>query len=175
MIRSAKSNESTVLTEISFAAKKYWNYPKEYFEIWKNELTISVDYLLTNDVFVFEKNSAIIGFYSIVELKNDIELSGITIAKGFWLEHMFLKPDHIGHGIGTMLFDHLQERCITRGIGELKILADPNARGFYEKMGCTYQGEYPSTIKERTTPLLHLDVKIEIRSDIFCKPNGITS
>jgi ADP-ribosylglycohydrolase len=38
------------------------------------------------------------------------------------------------------------------------ILADPNSRGFYEKMGCTYVREYPSTyeaspIKTKAFPL----------------------
>ncbi|RJQ84641.1 MAG: GNAT family N-acetyltransferase [Desulfobacteraceae bacterium] len=62
----------------------------------------------------------------------------------------------MGQGIGTKLFDHLRQRCIAKGIKELGILADPNARGFYEKMGCRYQGEHPSTIMNRTTPFWQL-------------------
>lgn len=158
MIRSGKSNEADVLTEISFASKGYWHYPEEYFKAWHNELTISSEYIEENDVLVFEKRDAIIGYYSIVELKENIEISGIKIDKGFWLEHMFIEPQHIGHGIGTLLFRHLRERCVARSITELKILADPNARGFYEKMGCIFMGEYPSTIKNRTTLLLHLQL-----------------
>ena len=157
-IRSAKSSESNILTGISFASKRYWNYPEEYFDVWKNELTILSDYILKNDVSVFENSGTIIGYYSIIELKDTIDISGLNCDMGFWLEHMFIEPPHIGQGIGSMLFKHLQKRCITKGIGELKILADPNARGFYEKMGCVYIGEYPSTIKNRTTPLLHLQL-----------------
>ncbi len=156
MIRAAKSNEADVLTEISFASKGYWNYPDEYFKIWRKELTIQSAYIVENDVFVFEDKNTIIGYYSIVEINEDIEVAGITINKGFWLEHMFIEPQHIGHGIGTLLFSHLRKRCIKNGIIELKILADPNARGFYEKRGCIYIDERPSTIENRTTPLLHL-------------------
>ena len=158
MIRSAAPNEAHVLTEISFSSKRYWNYPEEYFQVWRNELTIHSDYILKNDVFVFEKREAIIGYYSIVELKDAIKIAAITLEKGFWLQHMFIEPNHLGDGIGTLLFKHLHKRCITRGINTLKILADPNARGFYEKMGCVYQEEYPSTIKNRTTPLLHFHI-----------------
>ena len=158
IIRSAKNNEADVLTGISFASKGYWNYPEEYFEVWKNELTIHSEYIEENDVFVFEDRGAIVGYYSVVELKENIEVAGITINKGFWLEHMFIEPQHIGHGIGTLLFRHLREWCVTNGITELKILADPNARGFYEKMGCIYKEEHPSTIENRTTPLLHLQL-----------------
>ena len=148
--------EAEILTKISFRSKEYWSYPKEFYDIWSNELTITSDYINNNDVFVFEDDSTIIGYYSLVELKDDIEVSGVGIGKGFWLEHMFVDPPSIGKGIGSKLFDHLRKRCASRGINELGILADPHSRGFYEKMGCEYVGEYPSSIKNRTTPFYKL-------------------
>jgi GNAT superfamily N-acetyltransferase len=156
MIRKAKIQEAEILTKISFGSKGYWNYPKEFYDIWSNELKISSDYIQNNDVFVFDNAGEIVGYYSIVELKDDIEVLGVRISKGFWLEHMFIEPRSIGKGIGTKMFDHLRKRCTYRGIKELGILADPNSRGFYEKMGCEYKGEFPSTIKARKTPYLKL-------------------
>jgi GNAT superfamily N-acetyltransferase len=156
MIRSAKRSEAGILTKISFESKGHWGYPKAFFDLWTDELTISSDDIQNNDVFVVEKEGAIVGYYSIVELTDDIDVSGIRINKGFWLEHMFIEPSSIGKGIGTKMFDHLRDRCRSRGITELGILADPNSKGFYEKMGCEYKGEYPSSIKGRTTPLLRL-------------------
>lgn len=139
MIRSAKKEKAEILTRISYKSKGYWNYPREYFEIWNNELTISPDYIEKNEVFVFELGGAVVGYYSLVELPEDIEVFGITIGKGFWLENMFIEPENIGNGIGTKMFDHLRRRCRSRGINELGILADPNSRGFYEKNGmCVY-------------------------------------
>jgi GNAT superfamily N-acetyltransferase len=158
MIRAAKNTEAGILTKISFKSKGYWDYPKAFFDVWADELTISSNYIQNNDVFVVEKEGAIVGYYSIVELKNDIGVAGIRITKGFWLEHMFIEPSSIGKGIGTKMFDHLRERCRLRGITELGILADPNSRGFYEKMGCEYKGEYASSIKDRTTPYLQLKI-----------------
>lgn len=156
MIRPAKKEEAEILTKISYKSKRYWNYPQEYFDIWKNELTISPEYIEKNEVFVFELSAAVVGYYSLVELPEDIEVSGITIKKGFWLEHMFIEPENIGKGIGTKMFDHLNKRCLLKDMNELGILADPNSRGFYEKMGCIYICDYPSTIKYRTTPYLQL-------------------
>jgi GNAT superfamily N-acetyltransferase len=101
----------------------------------------------------------VVGYYALVDLPEDIDVSGIALSKGYWLEHMFIEPDHIGNGIGTKMFDHLRERCRIQSISELGILADPNSRGFYEKMGCVYQCEYPSTIRHRTTPYLQLKIK----------------
>jgi len=156
MIRPAVQDEAEILTQISFASKSYWNYPQEYFEIWKNELTISPSYIEKNNVFVFELGGVIAGYYSIVELSDDIEVSGIIIERGFWLEHMFIEPAHIGKGIGAGMFQHIRKMCAAKGIGQLGILSDPHSRGFYEKMGCEYVREYPSTIKNRTTPYLIL-------------------
>jgi len=159
MIRHAKPEEAAILTKISFASKRYWRYPGEFYDIWSKELTISPDYILKNDVFVVENDGVIIGYYAIVELNEDIEVSGIRISKGFWLEHMFVEPLSIGKGFGTKMFDHLRRRCTHRGINELGILADPNSRGFYEKMECEYKREHPSTIKNRTTPYLQLRIR----------------
>jgi GNAT superfamily N-acetyltransferase len=159
MIRPAEKEEAQVLTRLSFESKGYWAYPKEYYDVWKPELTITSDYIAKNDVLVFESEGAVIGYYSIVELENDIEVSGIKIDKGHWLEHMFIAPKYIGRGIGRIMFDHLRNRCEIKGIRKLGILADPNARGFYEKMGCDDRGEFPSTIAGRTTPLLVLTIK----------------
>ena len=158
MIRHAETEDAHILTAISFRSKGYWGYPEEFYEIWRGELTITSGYIQANDVFVYEHKGEVMGYYSIVELKNDLYVSGIKLEKGFWLEHMFVDPPHIETGIGTQLFTHLQERCGCRGIERLGILADPNARGFYEKMGCAYQGEYPSTIENRTTPFLVLNM-----------------
>jgi GNAT superfamily N-acetyltransferase len=156
MIRPARRGEAAVLTNLSFESKGFWRYPPAYFEIWKNELTISADYIKMNEVHVYETGRTVAGYYAIVELPEGIEISGIRLPKGFWLEHMFIDPRHIGKGIGSNLFRHLRSRCEDMGIAELGILADPNARGFYEKMGCRYVGEFPSTIKNRTTPYLIL-------------------
>jgi len=156
MIRSAKTEDSDVLTKISFASKGYWKYPKEYFEIWRNELAINENYIQGNDVFVYENYESIIGYYSIVNLEKDIEISGVPINRGIWLEHMFIDPKYIGKGIGTKLFNHMREWCVATNILKVGILADPNSKSFYEKMGCIYMREYPSTIGGRTTPFLQI-------------------
>ena len=156
MIRRALESDAAMLTALSFASKRHWGYPDAYFDRWAPELTIDEDYIRANDVLVYEDNQTIVGYYAIVELREDVMVSGVKRAKGFWLEHMFVAPRHIGRGIGRQLFAHLRQRCRVRGINVLGILSDPNARGFYARMGCRYVGEYPSTIEDRTTPFLRL-------------------
>ena len=158
MLRKAKTKDSKMLSRISYLSKSYWGYPTEYFDIWKDELTITRKYIEENTVYAYEIKNNILGYYSIVELKEDLEISKIIIRKGFWLEHMFVIPKYIGQGIGTKMFIHIREICLSKGVHQLGVLADPNAKGFYEKMGCQYQDEFPSTIPNRTTPWLVLKV-----------------
>ena len=158
MIRPAAPEEHGTLTEISFASKGVWNYPQAWFDIWESELTITPDYIEKNGVWVIETEAGIVGYYSLTVLEEEILISGIPLPAGTWLEHMFIRPEHLEKGLGRRLFDHALAQCRDLGVTRLGILADPHARGFYEKQGCTFIREYPSTIEGRTTPLLEMDV-----------------
>ncbi|TKB08347.1 GNAT family N-acetyltransferase [Desulforhopalus sp. IMCC35007] len=158
MIRPATPQDAEILTRISFASKGYWGYPESYFAIWTKELTVDASYIEKNDVMAFQQGGAVVGYYSVVTLESDLVFGETSLEKGVWLEHMFITPECIGKGIGTQLFSNLHAKCREREIPRLCILADPHARGFYEKMGCEYKREYPSSIKNRTTPLLVLMV-----------------
>jgi GNAT superfamily N-acetyltransferase len=153
-IRPAQPQEAALLTTISHRSKRYWEYPDEYFEIWKDELTVTEQYITDNSVYVALKKDVVVGYYSIVEVEEDFEVAAIRIQKGFWLDHMFIEPDNIGQNIGTTMVDHLKSIWKDQQVEEIRVLADPNARGFYEKRGFRYIREYPSTIPGRTTPLL---------------------
>ena len=153
-IRPAEVADSEKLTEISFASKRYWQYPESYMQIWKDELTLSREYIAENDVWVYERDGLSEAYYSIVRLEHDKDFDGYCLQKGYWLEHMFVNPGLIGCGIGTRLFDHIKAVYGNRSIREIYVLADPHARGFYEKMGLKYGGEFPSSIPGRTTPLM---------------------
>jgi hypothetical protein len=84
-IRQASQADCEILTEISVSSKNYWNYPKEYFEIWKDELTITAEYISNNHVFVSEENDKAIGYYSVVVLEKDLSLKEFTIERGVCL------------------------------------------------------------------------------------------
>lgn len=159
MIRPAVRADSNILTEISFASKKYWHYPEVYFEIWETELTVSAEYIEANEVFVYDSDDGIAGYYSLVELLETQAINSIEIAAGLWLEHMFIIPGKIGQGIGRQLFNHCVTHSASQKYSKLRILADPYAQPFYLKMGCQYIKEFPSSIQGRTTPYLEYLLK----------------
>ncbi|MBM7868478.1 GNAT family N-acetyltransferase [Heliobacterium gestii] len=165
LIRQALPTEGNLLTDISFLSKQYWNYPKEYFEVWKNELTITADYITENTVFVAEVDGKVVGYESVVEVKEDFRAGNVVVKKGFWLEHIFILPDYIGKGIGSKLITFIKELCREKRIPCLYIFADPYAKGFYDKIGAQYMGESPSSIAGRTVSLFTLWV-VPQHSDI---------
>jgi len=152
-IRIALPGEAGVLTEIAFAAKHTWNYPESYFEIWKDELTITKEYINNNIVFVAESDNQVVGFYSIVVIQNDFIAGNVLVKRGFWMEHLFVKPSFQNKGIGRTLMVHALSYCEENWIDEIKIFVDPNAIGFYEKMGAKFLENSLSSIEGREIPV----------------------
>jgi len=76
------------------------------------------------------------------------------------LEHMWVQPVYIGTGIGKDLFLDAMERAATMNVSEVELSADPNAAGFYERMGATRIGELDSEVdgKPRKLPRMKVDI-----------------
>ena len=156
IIKEANIRDAETLTRIAFKAKRFWNYPEEYFEIWRDELTLSSEYILKNSVFVAYENKHIIGFYSIVYNTENFYSGKVLVEKGFWLEHIFVLPDHHQNGVGKELIKHAINYSKKNGINSLKIFVDPFAEGFYKKMKATFKYMSPSSIKDREIPVYEL-------------------
>lgn len=148
IITRASAKDHRELTRISFAAKRYWNYPEEYYEIWRDELTITPEYIQVNKVYTASREGVITGFYSIMS-------SG---GKSY-LDHMFIDPHYHKQGIGTLLMQHAVKHQKETGISELTIYVDPNAAGFYDKIGAEKTGTIQSNIKNRLIPVYRMALK----------------
>lgn len=158
-IRKAGESDAGELTRISFASKRYWKYPEHYFETWRDELTISGEYIRENTVFVIEEGGGIAGFYSLLNLENDLRVNEIKMEKGVWLDHLFISPEYIGKGLGSHLMEHVRTWCISKERRVLKIMADPNSVGFYKKLGVDYIRDIPSSIPGRTLPYMEWKIR----------------
>jgi len=154
--RGGSSSDNKRLTEIAFAAKNYWNYPKEYYEIWHDEMIITEGYISNNQVYLAISKDEILGFSSVVEVNKPSYINEVYIKNGFWLDHLYIDPKYLNKGIGTKLIDYTRKYCHEKGIFELLIFSEPLARGFYEKIGAKFMYETNSSIKGRMLPVYSL-------------------
>lgn len=158
LITNASPKDHLTLTNVAFNAKRSWNYPEEYFDIWKNELTITKEYVNRNIVYNAYYRNEIAGFYSIVENKKDFYAGEVFVQKGFWMEHLFIKQKYQRLGIGILLMKHAKELCGEMKINKLFIFVDPYAEGFYRKIGAKYLYHSTSSVPGRTIPVYELRI-----------------
>jgi GNAT superfamily N-acetyltransferase len=153
MIETATPTDCTTLTEIAFSAKGHWGYPRDYMDRWSGELTITADYVTKNMVRKEVLAEGTVAFYSIVRVNTDTQVGEVSIEAGTWLDHMFVKPAFHKRGIGGRLVDDMKNLVTARRVN---IFVDPNAEGFYRKMGATLLRQSKSSIPGRLIPVYTL-------------------
>jgi GNAT superfamily N-acetyltransferase len=148
-VRRASPGDAEVLTRIAFAAKRHWGYPERWISHWSESLTITPEFVRDNEVYSAVSGVEPIGFYAITGTGRALEL-----------EHLWVSPAWIGSGMGRLLFEHALKRAALRGAKSVEIEADPNAEGFYLKMGARRVGEnvYEMEGHRRVLPLVAVDL-----------------
>lgn len=146
-IRQAKQTDAGTLTSIAHAAKRHWGYPEHWIEHWKADLTITPEFISANAVFVAIIDGSIVGCCALV-------LSD-TLSE---LEHMWIKPEYMGSGVGRALFNHATAQAARLNVRELELSADPNAEGFYQRMGAVRIGDVISEINGQPRVLPRMKV-----------------
>jgi GNAT superfamily N-acetyltransferase len=150
-ITRARAEDSDVLTEIAFAAKRHWGYPERWIQSWREILTMRPEFISANVAYAATGDGRAVGFY-VLTTEND----------GMHLDHLWIMPHAIGRGIGRALFAHAVEQAKRLGFPEIKIEADPNAEGFYQRMGAKRVGTNVTEIEgeRRELPLLDYAVPL---------------
>ena len=148
-IRRAKPEEANTLSEIAHAAKRHWKYPETWIEQWREDLTISPDFVREHEMFVAVVDTQIAGCCALVMTDGRAEI-----------EHMWIRPEYMGGGVGRALFDHARARAEESGANVLELSADPNAEGFYERMGAQRIGEVRADMdgESRVLPRMRIDL-----------------
>lgn len=152
-IQLAKQTDAQRLTQIAFAAKRTWNYPEDWIQLWEDELTITTKYILENKVWVGTVNHEVVGFCSLVYVPEDTLYGEILVGKGHWMDHLFIDPKYQHQGIGKQLWEYALTFGQENNISSLNIFVDPNAVGFYEKVGAKFVKDSPSSIPGRSLPI----------------------
>ncbi|MBI5955044.1 MAG: GNAT family N-acetyltransferase [Chloroflexi bacterium] len=148
-IERATLEQAAELTALTISAKRHWNYPEKWIQIWLPLLTVTANYIRENETWTAVQNERCIAYYS---LKND---------GGFlWLDNFWVLPEFMGQGIGRELFQHALERSRALGANTLRIESDPNAQSFYEKMGARQVGEQHTEVDGQLRVLPLMEIKL---------------
>ncbi len=151
IIRPARPEEANLLTEIACRAKAHWGYSDEQIADWKPAfLTITSDYVRQHSLWVAEYVTGQPVAFAALELG----------AAGATLEHLWVLPGCMGRGIGSRLFYHVAGRAPA-----FTFTSDPQADGFYHKLGARIIGEVESARQGRRLSLFRYDAATANRSD----------
>ena len=134
----AIKNDSKLLTETAFMSKKIWNYTDEQMSLWTNDLTITASYIEENKVFKIFDDQNYVGFFSLVPKDEFIEL-----------DHFWFLPGNTGKEFGKMSFEFIKRLAMNNNYNTLQVYSEPNADGFYSKMGGKIIQSKESKIKDR--------------------------
>ncbi len=141
-----KSNieDNEILTDITKKSKAYWGYSDEQMEKWSELLTITKEYIETNNVYKLLVNNSTVGYYSYFNL-------GENVVK---LDNLFVLPNYIRSGLGKLLMDDFIDRIKRTETQKIVLDSEPNAEMFYEKFGFTKIGQIETAIKDRYLPIM---------------------
>lgn len=149
-IRRAQPAEAPQLSALAMRSKAHWGYDEAFMEACRAELTVRPETIEAGGVFVCEcADGSIVGFCDVRPEDGLAEVYDV-----------FVDPDAMGEGAGTLLWRRLEERVAELGLGIIAVDADPNAVGYYERMGARLVGEAPSgSIPGRMLPRLEKRLK----------------
>jgi GNAT superfamily N-acetyltransferase len=160
-IRHAQGRDVAELTELMRAAKRSWGYPDEWMRAWEDMLTITANDLSRMRLCVAEGADGILGFSGFVGAGARVQL-----------EHLWIRPDQMGKGIGRSLLKHALTEAKRGGADIIVIESDPNAEAFYHRMGAVRVGEVGAAMPgapDRVLPLLEIRIG---RSDSAVPPEA---
>jgi GNAT superfamily N-acetyltransferase len=137
------------LTDLTFRSKAFWGYDPLQMEQWRDELSVSREYLEKNQAYKLMVRGRLEGFYAFVA-EGDHKIK---------LDFLFIEPRSIGLGYGSILLADLVRRSQLRVPVSVKVEADPNAVGFYLSKGFKTIGQKRTAIRDRYLPIMELIVE----------------
>lgn len=147
-IEKAQIDDAKKLTELTIRSKSFWSYSAEQIEEWRDDLTISSEYIDQVNVYKLIEENELIGHYSYFELDQ----------KTVKLDNMFLEPTLISTGRGKVLMNHFVQHVRDNGVEKIQLDSEPNAEAFYRKCGFKVIGQLESSIKNRFLPIMELEI-----------------
>ena len=149
-ILRAKPDDAATLTEIAFAAKRHWGYPERWIDSWSHLLCVQPGFIAEHETYAAYVDGRPVGFYSLSRGTDRM-----------CLDHLWVLPQAMRRGVGRALFVHAVQRVREAGFDALEIESDPNAAGFYERMGACRVATTVTELegRSRELPILVYEIK----------------
>jgi GNAT superfamily N-acetyltransferase len=115
-------------------SKAHWGYDAQFMRLSWRSLQIDATAIAEGRVFAaVDERDQPLGVVDCAFLGDDVDLM-----------HLFVEPDALGCGVGRALFATAIEWTRAQSRRILLIASDPNAVGFYRRLGAVDAGSIPS-------------------------------
>ena len=136
------------IRELTEASKAHWGYDAELVREWADGLDLTPGSPRWPELYVAESDGEIVAWVGL--------LPGGALCV---LDDLWVDPSWIGRGVGGRLFRFAMKRARELGARRMEWGSDPNAVGFYERMGAGHRGEQMSAWG-RPTPKMGIDLSV---------------
>jgi len=132
-IRAAQRGEASLLSALCVRSKAHWGYDAEFMRLSWRSLQIDPTAIEEGRVFVaVDQRDRPLGVVDCAFLGEDVDLM-----------HLFVEPTALGRGVGRALFSTAIEWTRAQSRRTLLIASDPNAVGFYRRLGAVDADSFP--------------------------------
>jgi GNAT superfamily N-acetyltransferase len=123
-LRPATHADCDRLRELLAAAKGWWGYDAGVVAQWAASIDIQAT-LRDQDVWVAQGGGRVLAWAGLLPPRDAVAV----------LDHLWVDPAAMGRGIGSALFREAAQRAAQLGAQRMEWEAEPNAIGFYRRMG----------------------------------------
>lgn len=126
-IRRARAEEGALLVELQRRASLHWPDTREALMTHPDAIELPPAQIGAGLVRVAEEGGRIVAFSVLLaagEGDRECELDGL-----------FVEPDRMGGGLGRLLIEDAARSAAAQGAVAIAVIANPNALGFYERVG----------------------------------------
>jgi GNAT superfamily N-acetyltransferase len=120
-LRPAVPDDYERVRELTHESKAHWGYDRDFVRRWAEALSFETD----RERWIAELDGEIVAWAALVP-----PADGVVVLDDLWVD-----PAWMGRGLGSRLFRLAADRARELGAVRLEWGSEPNAVGFYEKVG----------------------------------------
>jgi GNAT superfamily N-acetyltransferase len=131
VIRRARPEEAEMLSALALRAKAHWPYDEALMVVFRTFLRIREHDIVENTALVHDTGDL-------------LDAVGILVERpdGPDIDHLWVDPSVIGTGLGRRMAQVLIDLARQTGASQLTLNSDPNAEGFYRRLGFERIGDH---------------------------------